>query len=206
MSRIFISTNLNSAQSCFNGTDEDNIKELKVISILKINMDLTIQQFEETQVLFHFDQSNPMLEIDGNNDLLLYHSQTDGFMQQKGFIHRFKKKEYSNHPGKFKSVFELLIDDSIQDKYGAIKSAIFPSLNQQIIGQIGGQFLENGGIEIERIKNILGKSYNVEVENLINQNLNYHQKKADKSNTKEDDNQNNENWYVLEKMLKSSNG
>jgi len=203
MSKIYISTNIEKAKSCFNRSENDKSKAVE--SILKINEKFPILQIENTQLYFHFDKSNPDSIIIENSDLLLYHSQTNGFNKQNGFIHKFKNKEHSSHPGKFKDVFEILINDGIQNKYNAIKSAIFPNVSSQIIGQIGGQFLESGGIVIEQIKGILGKNYNVEIENLINQNLNYHQKKSDNTNTKEDDNQNNKNWYVLESKLKSTN-
>lgn len=207
MSRIFISTNLDSAQSCFNDTDEDNVKELKVISVLKIKNDLTIQQFEETQVWFHFDKSNPNFQIDFNNDLLLYHSQTDGYNQNNGFIQKFRYKEFRTHPeGTFRRVFEILIDDGIEDKYTAIKTFVFSNLNPQVIGQIGSQFINSGNIDINQIKSLLKSKFNHEIEDLLAKNAEYHTKKATKTNTKDDDNLNLDNWSKLEKALKASNG
>ena len=175
---------------------------MKVEQLLQISIQLPIQQIGNSQVFFHLDCTNPEFEINRNRDLLLYHSQTSDFHNK--FNNAFK--EYSNHPGKFREVFEILINETIKDKYTAIKSAVFPNVNSQIIGQIGGRFLEGGEVDIEQVKIILGRGYTNEIENILNNNLEYHRKQSNKTSTLQDEYQNNENWAVLEKALKASNG
>ncbi|SFC93844.1 hypothetical protein SAMN05421780_11338 [Flexibacter flexilis DSM 6793] len=118
MSKIFISTNRDSAGVCF-GRGEGNAKR-RVADLLNISIDQPIQQILNDQVYIHLDFKNPEFEIDEENDYLLYHSQT-----VEAFYSKFKNKEFSNHPGKFKEVFEILIDDCVQDKFAAIKKAVF---------------------------------------------------------------------------------
>lgn len=203
MSKIFISTNLDKAKSCFNRLE--NEKSAKVEGLINVSENNPIQQINDYQLFLHLDSTNPNFKIDSTNDLLLYHSQTNGYDKLDGFLHKFNNKVFDNHPGKFKKAFEILVDEDITDKYKAIKSAVFPNVNTQISGQIGVRFLEGKEIDKKYIKNLLGNNYTGEIEEILKQNLAYQEKKSNSTNTKEDDNLNNDNWRILQRVLKASN-
>lgn len=200
MSKFFISTNLSSVESCFDEDEQE--KSNKLVALLKINDVNNIQQIDSSNIYLHFDKSNPDIEIDKYNDYLLYHSQT----QLYKFDEKFSKKQFYNHPEIYKEVFCILIDNMIIDKFNAIKTIVFPNINPQLIGQIGFQFIDRGGIDIEQIKTILESKFNCEIEDLLARNEEYHLKKASHLNTNEDDTTNLSNWYKLEKALKVNNG
>lgn len=100
MSKIFISTNRESAKVCFGRGESE--KYVQFESLLQITTELSIQQITNSNIFFHLDFTNPDIEIDNQKDYLLYHSRTANLFHQK-----FKLKKYENHPGAFKDVFYI---------------------------------------------------------------------------------------------------
>lgn len=204
MSKIFISTTLSKAQDCFSPNKESaKQNQLKTLGIATNENPIT--QFGEFEIYFHYDTSNPSGVTISDKDYILWHSESNN-----EFVNKFSKKAFSNHNteevSKFRMVYKILLDGTITDKYSAIKSAIFPDIDVQVIGRIGCRFLDRGGVDAEQIENFLGNNYTDEIKNIIEQNKEYHQKKSDRNNTSTDDEANNKNWEILQKALKASNG
>ena len=203
MSKIYISTNPEKAKCCF---DEDEFELCQRFSaLLHITPSNSIQQFFNTQLYFHYDTIDVDITIDKYSDILIKHNLTHA-----NFDNKFLHKKYSNHnenkSNKFRNVFLILLDDSVLDKYLAIKQIIFPDFNSQLLGIIGGQFVEFNGVEKEQIKTLIGENYTQEIESIILLNQSFCQKKSNGTLSKEEEEINNTNWYILEKKLKASYG
>jgi hypothetical protein len=203
MSNIYISTTSIKAEDCFKPREEESKNLVKRLNFP--SQDNCITRFEDSEIYFHYDSSNPNeIIINSTNDYIIKHSQSNAefcsmFSMSIPSIHN------SEESSKFRQVYKILIDDKITDKYSTIKAQILSYLMPQLIGQIGSQFLD-GGIDIEQIKSLLKHSFTDTIESILNQNLEYQTKKDNNTNSKSDDDINTANWYKLEKALKASNG
>lgn len=123
MSKIYISTTSLKAADCFEQEEEQNlIQKLKQINFP--TNENCITQFTKTQIYFHFDNSNPSdIIIDAENDYLIKHSKSNN-----DFCSRFKMIMPSIHnfeeSSKFRQVYKILIDETINDKFNAILQII----------------------------------------------------------------------------------
>jgi hypothetical protein len=118
MGKIYISTTCIKASDCFKPREETFRQQLsQIVFPNDINC---ITQFKETQIYFHLDSSNPSdIIIDAENDYLIKHSQSN-----KEFCARFNHILPSIHnnekTSKFRQVFKILLDDTIENKYTSI--------------------------------------------------------------------------------------
>lgn len=131
MKRIIISTSIAKANECqregetnfgnqINGLI-DNLESKKII------------KYDYTELYFLIDtyngNENIGFQFDFENDILLYHNFT--ILNAQEFVNKFSNKKDSIHndgnESLYRKIYLVLVDETIEDKYDAVFSILFPS-------------------------------------------------------------------------------